>query len=153
MAGTADTRPDRIATPHEPHTRQFARRRTDLAWPYVRGALLSVVCIWTFSTSYLWFTPRTYVSRWTLNLPSAASSVSLSLESIGQSSSTPNSPFSSSALSPKVVYKEIAEGERVRVAAARSLDLELGRFGKPRVKLIDETALMLFEISASSPDG
>ncbi len=123
-----------------------------MALPYVRGAALSVACIWAFVATYLAFTPRTYVSRWTLNLPGASSNVSLSLESIGQSSSNAGSPFSSSALSPKVVYKEIAEGERVRNAAARSLGLSLPAFGKPRVKLIDETALMLFEMSATSPE-
>jgi uncharacterized protein involved in exopolysaccharide biosynthesis len=152
MAGTADIRPDQTATASELHSTQFGRRRSDMAWPYLRGGIISVISIWMFVASYLSFTPRTYTSRWTLNLPSAASSVSLSLESIGQSSSTPNSPFSSAALSPKVVYKEIAEGERVRVAAAKALNIEPARFGKPRVKLIDETALMLFEMTAPSPE-
>lgn len=152
MAGTADIRPDQTRTLAEPRHPQFGSRRMDMAWPYVRGAALSVTCVWAFVSAYLALTPRTYVSRWILNLPSAASSVSVSLESIGQSSSTPNSPFSSSALSPKVVYKEIAEGERVRLAAATALNIDLGRFGKPRVKLIDETALMMFEMTAASPD-
>lgn len=152
MTGTADIRPDQRATHAEPRSAQFGRRRMDMAWPYVRGAALSVTCVWAFVLAYLALTPRTYVSRWILNLPTAASSVSLSLESIGQSSSTPNSPFGSSALSPKVVYKEIAEGERVRQAAATMVGLDLARFGKPRVKLIDETALMMFEMTATSPE-
>ena len=152
MAGTAETGPDQTTAMSKPHSTLFGRRRLDLAWPYIRGAALSVTCVWAFVVTYLALTPRTYVSRWVLNLPSAASSVSLSLESIGQSSSTPNSPFSSSALSPKVVYKEIAEGERVRAAAAGLLNLELSKFGKPRVKLVDETALMLFEMTANSPE-
>ncbi len=128
------------------------RRKSDVAWPYIRGAVLSVVCIWVFVLTYLAFTPRTYVSRWTLNLPGATSSVSVSLESIGQTNSTPSSPFSSAALSPKVVYKEIADGEKVRSAAAQSLGLTLLEYGRPRVKLVDETALMLFEMTARSPD-
>ncbi len=152
MTGTADISPDGITAHRVQGSARYGRRRADLVWPYVRGALLSVTCIWVFVVCYLTFTPRSYVSRWMLNLPSAASSVSMSLESIGQSSSTPNSPFSSSALSPKVVYKEIAEGERVRTAAARSLGIEQARFGKPRVKLVDETALMLFEMTAASAE-
>ena len=150
MVGTADISPDQASTLEQPQPTRLRRRRANQAWPYIRGAALSVTCVWVFVITYLAFTPRNYVSRWTLNLPGAASNVSLSLESIGQSSSTPNSPFSSSALSPKVVYKEIAEGERVRSAAARSLGLELAQFGKPRVKLIDETALMMFEMTATS---
>lgn len=151
MTGTATTSTDQASTPRAPRQASRARSHSEMALPYVRGAALSVACVWAFVATYLAFTPRTYVSRWTLNLPGASSNVSLSLESIGQSSSNAGSPFSSSALSPKVVYKEIAEGERVRSAAARSLGLELVAFGKPRVKLIDETALMLFEMSAPSP--
>ena len=152
MAGTADITAGLPAANQERPKRAPGRRKSDAAWPYIRGAVLSVSCVWAFVAAYLMLTPWTYVSRWTLNLPSAASSVSLSLESIGQSSSTPNSPFSSSALSPKVVYKEIAEGEKVRAAAARALGISLSKFGKPRVKLIDETALMMFEMTAGSPE-
>ena len=151
MTGTADIGPNQTTNPADTRNAAFGRRRSDYAWPYIRGAALSVTCVWAFVISYLAMTQPTYVSRWMLNLPSAASSVSLSLESIGQSSSTPNSPFSSSALSPKVIYKEIAEGERVRAAAANALGLEFARFGKPRVKLIDETALMMFEMTAPTP--
>ncbi len=129
-----------------------ARRKTDLVWPYVRGAMLSVTCIWVFVSAYLAFTPRTYISRWTLNLPGATSSVSVSLESIGQTNSTPSSPFSSAALSPKVVYKEIADGEKVRSAAAHALGISLTEFGRARVKLVDETALMLFEMAGRTPE-
>ena len=123
-----------------------------MAWPYVRGAALSVTCVWTFVAAYLAITPRMYVSHWTLNLPGPAGSVSLSLESIGHSSSTPNSPFGNTALSPKVVYKEIAEGERVRWAAATLIGTDPAQFGKPRVKLIDETELMYFELTAGTPE-
>ena len=146
MAGTVNISPEDVASA------PARRRRSDQAWPYVRGASLSVACVWMFVSAYLALTPRTYVSRWVLNLPGAASNVSVSLESIGQSSSTPNSPFGSSSLSPKVVYKEIAEGERVRAAAAQAAGIELAQFGKPRVKLIDETALMMFEMTARSPE-
>lgn len=152
MLEASDTVLDRRASMAEVRAAAPARRSSDMAWPYVRGAGLSVTCIWVFVITYLALTPRTYLSRWTLNLPGATSSVSVSLDTIGQSNSTPSSPFSSSSLSPKVVYKEIADGEKVRSAAARSLGLTLLQFGKPRVKLVDETALMLFEMSAATPD-
>jgi uncharacterized protein involved in exopolysaccharide biosynthesis len=147
--GTIDL--GRRASPAEARLATPLRRKADHVWPYVRGAALSVTCIWVFVITYLAFTPRSYVSRWTLNLPGATSNVSVSLDTIGQSTSTPSSPFSSSALSPKVVYKEIADGEKVRSAAAATLGLTLAEFGKPRVKLVDETALMLFETTAATP--
>ena len=152
MSGSTDIKQGLHAPAEAQRQSPLRRRQSDMAWPYIRGAALSVTCVWVFVATYLAFTPRTYISRWMLNVPTASSNVSISLESIGQSNSSPNSPFASSSLSPKVVYKEIAEGEKVRIAAARALGLTLIEFGKPRVKLIDETALMMFEMSARSPE-
>ena len=122
--------------------------RFDMAWPYLRGAVLSVILVWALVMIYMSLSPRLYASRFTLNVPGAANQSSFSLESIGQATSTPTSPFSTTALSPKVVYKEIADSEQVRIAAATALGLSVKDFGRPRVKLVDETALMLFEITA-----
>ncbi len=127
--------------------------RVRSAWPYIRGAVLSVVLVWALVVVYLALTPRLYASRWTLNVPGASNSMSFSLESIGQTSSTPTSPFATSALSPKVVYREIADSEAVRLMAAQSLGLSLRAFGRPRIKLVDETALMLFEIGGPTPEA
>ena len=152
MAVSADILDARAESGAQSGPTSLRRRRTDKAWPYIRGAVLSVACVWAFVATYLAFTPRSYVSRWTLNLPGAGSNVTVSLETIGQSTTTPNSPFGSASLSPKVVYREIAEGEKVRAAAAHTLGMTLIQFGKPRVKLIDETALILFEMGGTSPD-
>ncbi len=151
MPQASDINSDLHTSQPEARAQPLTRRKSDLVWPYIRGAGLSVTCIWVFVIVYLTFTTPIYVSRWTLNLPGATSNVSVSLESIGQSNSTPSSPFSSASLSPKVVYKEIADGEKVRSAAAHALGLSLLEFGRARVKLVDETALMLFEMSARSP--
>jgi uncharacterized protein involved in exopolysaccharide biosynthesis len=151
MPEASDIALDRRAPRSEARSQPHQRRRSDMTWPYVRGAGLSVTCIWAFVVAYLTFTTPVYVSRWVMNLPGATSNVSVSLESIGQSTSTPSSPFSSASLSPKVVYKEIADGEKVRFAAASSLGLALTEFGRPRVKLVDETALMMFEMTGRSP--
>ena len=126
--------------------------RFDDGWPYIRGAAVTVAAIAVAMIGYMLLTPVSYVSRWTLILPGASSNVSLSLESIGQASSTPNQPFNSASLSPKVVYKEIAESDPVRASAALASGLSFDRFGKPRIKLIDETALMVFEIQADEPE-
>jgi uncharacterized protein involved in exopolysaccharide biosynthesis len=151
MPEASDIALDRRAPRTEARSQPPARRKSDMTWPYVRGAALSVTCIWMFVVAYLTFTAPVYVSRWVMNLPGATSNVSVSLETIGQSNSTPSSPFSSASLSPKVVYKEIADGEKVRSAAANSLGLSITEFGRPRVKLVDETALMMFEMTGRSP--
>ncbi len=119
---------------------------------YMRWALLTATIAWLFAAAYLMFTPLKYVSKWTLILPGAGNSATLSLENIGQATSTANSPFGSVSLSPKVVYKEIADSDLVRSAAAEAIGMTYAAFGRPRIKLIDETALMNFEIAAPTPE-
>lgn len=119
---------------------------------YVRCAIWCCAIAWVIALAYLVFTPLKYASRWTLILPGSAQSAAMQLESIGQATSTANSPFSSVSLSPKVVYKEIADSDQVRTAAALSIGMDNAQFGRPRIKLIDETGLMQFEIMAATPE-
>lgn len=130
-----------------------------LTWPernhwkrYVLGAILSVAGIWSLSAAYLVFTPPRYTSKWIFILPGSGAGVSVSLESIGQTSSLSNSPFASSSLSPKVIYKEIFISDRVLDEAAAEMDMKRGEFGAPQIKLVDETSLMFFEISGRTPE-
>ena len=119
---------------------------------FIVGAILSVMLVWMIIISYLVLTPASYSSRWTFILPTSSSSSSVQVESIGHAQSTPSSPFGSSQLSPKVIYKEIISSERVRRAAAKRLDMPLGAFGSPIVKLIDETSLINIEMRGRSPE-
>lgn len=119
---------------------------------YLRSWAWTVAAIWAAVGGYLLLAQPSYTSKWTLILPTSTSSVSLQLESIGHAQTIPSSPFGSSSLSPKVIYKEIMASEQVRTAAAHSLGLKLTEFGAARVKLIDETALMLLEITGRTPD-
>jgi len=118
---------------------------------YILGAVVSVGGIWALSAAYLLLTPKSYVSKWTLILPGSGAGVSFQLENIGKADSISASPFSSPSLSPKVLYKEVASSDAVLSAAAKSLKMSPSTFGDPQIKLIDETALMLFQIKANSP--
>ena len=118
----------------------------------LRGAGLCVLLSWSFALAYLAITPLKFASRWTLILPGSAQSATMQLDTIGQATSTANSPFGSVSLSPKVVYKEIADSDQVRIAAAKTVGITFAQFGRPRIKLIDETGLMQFEIGANSPE-
>lgn len=128
------------------------RQDRDGLWAYARGAALCTLLVWMVATLYLLVTPYKYASRFTLILPGSAQSATMHLETVGQATSTANSPFGSVSLSPKVVYKEIADSDQVRVAAALSTGLTYAQFGRPRIKLIDETGLMQFELTAPSPE-
>jgi uncharacterized protein involved in exopolysaccharide biosynthesis len=114
---------------------------------YIFGFLLSVAVIWLLIAAYLFTAKPTFTSRWTLILPTSSSGVSLQLESIGHAQTVSSSPFGSATLSPKVIYKEIISSEKVLLAAAESLNISQVSFGGVRVKLIDETSLMLLEIT------
>jgi uncharacterized protein involved in exopolysaccharide biosynthesis len=118
---------------------------------YLIGFFLSVIAIWLLIAAYLLTAKPSYTSHWTLILPTSSSGVSLQLESIGHAQTVSSSPFGSATLSPKVIYKEIISSEKVLLAAAKSLGLSLKEFGGVRVKLIDETSLILLEITGSSP--
>ena len=118
---------------------------------YVLGCVISVAGIWLLCAIYMLFLPTTYVSKWTFILPGAGAGVSVTLDTIGQTSSVSASPFSSPGLSPKVIYKEIAINDPVLANAAQAMNMKPEEFGKPQIKLIDETTLMLFETKGSSP--
>jgi uncharacterized protein involved in exopolysaccharide biosynthesis len=55
-------------------------------------------------------------------------------------------------LSPKVIYREIVTSDKVIAAAATAMGMPQRAFGAPRVKLIDETALILFEFAGRTPE-
>lgn len=114
--------------------------------------MAGIGAVWLLAGAYYFLVPPTYVSRWSIILPTSSSSSTVSLETIGQASTTPSQPFGSVLLSPKVIYREIATSDQVRERAAASLGVQPNSFGRVRVRLIDETALMMFQISGRTPE-
>ena len=108
--------------------------------------------IWTTSLLYLKLTPSKYRSEWTLVLPGKGAGANVNLVDIGQTSTSAASPYSNSATSPKANYKEFAMSNAVRLAAAKSLEMTSVQFGKPRIKLVDQTSLLYFSIEGDSPE-
>lgn len=112
----------------------------------------ALAAVWLVAAAYYLFMPATYISKWTMIVPVSNNSSTVALDSIGQSSVQPGQNFGSITLSPKVIYKEIADSDQVRQEAARLLGIADKAFGRPRVKLIDETSLMMFQIGARTPE-
>ncbi len=156
MARQGDAAKRRHQAPLEPMEPAAARAQIEAAFkkspPSVRWGVPAIVMIWLMAAGYYFFMPPRYHSNWSLILPVASNGSTVALETIGQTSSSPSQPFGSVSLSPKVIYKEIAASDQVREAAAKSLGLTTRQFGKARVKLIDETSLMIFKMSATSPE-
>ena len=128
-------------------------RRFDPGGPYFRYALLSLLIVWFIAFLAVRTLPSEYISRATLVVPGGSQTVNVSLESIGQSTTTPGSAYNTGSLSPKVIYKEMAQSEGVRAEAAKSLGMSLDEYGSPRIRLVDETALILIEFRAKTPEG
>ena len=115
-------------------------------------ALLALAIVWASAFAYYTLMPASFTTKWSLILPTSNSSSSVTIDTIGQASTTPAQPFGTIQLSPKVIYREIATSEQVRNRAAESLMIPPRLFGKVRIKLVDETSLLFFQINGSSAE-
>jgi uncharacterized protein involved in exopolysaccharide biosynthesis len=112
--------------------------------------LVANALIWSATLLYLKKTPPTYTSDWKIILPAAKSSSNVVLPGIGQAS-TSEAPASSQSSDARQNYKYLAESEDVLESAAKQLKMPVKKFGKPRIKIVDNTTLMQFEIKGDSP--
>jgi uncharacterized protein involved in exopolysaccharide biosynthesis len=119
---------------------------------YFRVFFLSSFLVWALVVSFLTLKPSTYTSEWTLILPGSGSGQTVNLESIGQASASSASPYSHSSIDPIVNYKAISTSSPVLKDAAQSMEMSVGAFGKPRIKLVDQTALIKFEIKGRTAE-
>ena len=119
---------------------------------YTLVSLGANALIWGVALGYLYFAPTKYTCEWSLILPGAGAGSSLNIADIGSVDSLTPSPFGgNSSIDPRANYKAIAESYTVLAAAARSLNLPVQQFGKPRIKMVDQTSLLEFSIEASTP--
>jgi uncharacterized protein involved in exopolysaccharide biosynthesis len=154
MTITADNFSPRLPRFRAPRSSDFANAIPRLKrstggplGPYVLFGGMGILLVWTLATAYLLFMAPSFSSKWSFILPVSSNGASVSVESIGQSSTVPSAPFSGVALSPKVIYREIIDSRDVVAAAATKMGMHPDNFGKPRIKLVDETSLMNFEIT------
>ncbi len=114
--------------------------------------LLGLLGIWAPICFYLEHAPVTFTSEVSMILPGAGASASVNLSDIGQASSTATSPYTNNTVSPTVTYKRLLGARRVLKAAADAVGEDLRELGKPRVKLVDQTGLVFFEMKGATPE-
>ena len=119
---------------------------------YILTLVATLTVLWLPVLAFVLLTEVTYTSKFSLILPVTGAGQSVNLESIGQATATSTSPFSQSSVDPKVNYRAIANSKPVLQAAARLADMEESEFGKPKIKLVDQTALMNFEIQGQTAE-
>jgi uncharacterized protein involved in exopolysaccharide biosynthesis len=117
---------------------------------YLVVLMAALMMTWLPIGLFVALIPVSYSSQWDLILPGSGSGLAVSLESVGQASATAASPYTSHSIDPKVNYKALAENASVLRSAAAELGMSMAEFGKPRIKLVDQTALMQFRINAPS---
>jgi uncharacterized protein involved in exopolysaccharide biosynthesis len=120
---------------------------------YVIVTIAAVSPIWFMAISYILLTPKSYSAGVTIVLPGDGPKSSVSLEQVGQATSTASSPWASSRLSPVETYRKLMMTEGVMRAAAEARGVEPEKFPTPKIKLVDQTNFMLISIRGVSPEA
>jgi uncharacterized protein involved in exopolysaccharide biosynthesis len=107
--------------------------------------------IWIAALVYLVAAQKSYVSDWSINIPSSSTNANINLPNIGQAVSQDSSAYSGTTYDPRENYKAVATSEQVLKAAAREVNMPLKKFGKPRIKILNNTTLMEFELQGATP--
>jgi len=115
--------------------------------------VVSLMIVWGATISFLIWLPPEFKSNWTLVIPGTGTGSSLNLDNIGQTSTSVNSAYATSRVDPKVNYKAIALSRNVLQAAAESHGISLDEFGRPKIKLIDQTTLLEFTTSGNTAES
>ncbi|QRF68582.1 hypothetical protein GQA70_18060 [Ponticoccus alexandrii] len=116
---------------------------------YLLLAFAGLGAIWVPIVGYLMTAPPVYDSTMSLILPGSGASSSVNLANIGQASTHANSAFASNAISPTETYKRLLTADRVMRDAAARLGLSGHDFGRPKVKLVDQTAFIHVAMTAA----
>ncbi len=125
------------------HVYRFMRR------PYATAAIGGYGFIILLASMYLSM-PATYKSDMDLVLPGTGASSNVSLDDIGSVVSQTATPFSGGGFNPRVNYKEMLSSRGVLKRAAKTMNMSVVEFGKPKVKLTEQTSIISVTITGKS---
>lgn len=121
-----------------------------LKWPYMTTGLMAYGFIFILILLYLGKSP-TFKSEMDLVLPGTGNTSNVSLSEVGQVVSQTGTPFGA-GFNPRVNYKEMLSSRSVLDRAAEAMGLETPKFGKPKVKLTEQTSILNITITGKSAD-
>lgn len=129
-------------------------RADKLRWSrYIICSVTVNSLVWFFSIIFLVTTKPIYTSRWALILPGSISAVNLNLPEVGQASASSGATSApTSTFDPRDNYAYIFSSEQVIRQAAKNAKIPREEFDEPRIKNIDNTTVMQFEMSGSTPE-
>lgn len=136
----------------KPISRSEGSIKSPKSWVYylLVGLALNQI-VWTASFIYLKFKSPTYTSKWAIAVGGVKSSTNITLPGIGEASSSDDSSYSSQTSDPRENYKYLAENDEVLQQAAKQLRMSRQEFGRPQVKILDNSALLEFGLDGSTP--
>lgn len=152
-------KPSRLSLLRRVHMDGLARWRS-LSSRIVRHRLFRYGVLLVMGFTVIWIPALTYVlksedvykSKWSIIIPGSGLGSSLNIDSIGQTTTSVASPYASSSVDPKVNYKAIILSSTVLRSAAEAVGMTTKEYGKPLVKLIDQTAIMQIIIDDKTAD-
>jgi DNA-binding NarL/FixJ family response regulator/uncharacterized protein involved in exopolysaccharide biosynthesis len=118
---------------------------------YILPWLIANLVVWSAGLLYLKMAKPSYSSSWALALSSQNNTTDVNLPDIGSITSESTSPFNSDKSDPRENYKFIAETDEVLLKAAKKSNIAPDTFGKPLIKIVDNTTLMKFQITGDTP--
>ncbi|NEO99000.1 MAG: hypothetical protein F6K58_10035 [Symploca sp. SIO2E9] len=119
---------------------------------YLSLGIILNAAVWGVTLVHLEVSKPTYTSKWTYSLPGARSFTRVNIPNLGAASSEVGSPYSDRSQDPREKYKFIAGSKSVMETSATELDIDIAEFGKPKIQVVDNTTMMNFEISGTSPE-
>lgn len=119
--------------------------------PLTLTLLLGYFFIFSCAAIYLNTADR-YSSRFSLVLPTAASSSKVNLQEVGQVSQSSGSAFGNQSFNPLNTYKQILMSGSVRSRAAQQLSMDPSNFSKAKIKIIQQTSIIDIELSSLSAE-
>lgn len=96
--------------------------------------------------------PPKYETHWTMVLPGNRLKASVQVNGIDEASSSYTSVFHLDYRSPVMIYKALAGNQAIIDRAAESLDMSREDYGKPKLKTIEEVAIIKVRQLGSSPE-
>ncbi|MGL5876418.1 MAG: response regulator, partial [Xenococcaceae cyanobacterium] len=119
---------------------------------YIVPWLIANLIVWSAGLLYLRLAKPTYASSWAIALSAQNVTTNFSLPDIGETSSRTESAFNQESADPRENYKFLAETDEVIAKAAKKLKMTPDEFGKPTIKIVDNTTLMKFQVKGDTPE-
>lgn len=119
---------------------------------YLVLGLAANALIWGAAIGFITLKKPSYTSEWSITLPPSGNTTQINLPEIGAASSRMTSPYELRSQDPREIYKYLATSDAVVKAAAAKVNMPVSEYGKPRIKIVDNTTVVSFQNKGTTAD-